>query len=105
MSALDDLETIVLLACEIDDRTAQEQRALLRIAVNVERERNARTVRNRRQGDACRLVDVVEQGQRVVLSASVRAHVEQRRARWLEPDAVGDRSDEQQREDASQQGV
>lgn len=82
MTALDDLETVVRLACAVDDRTTQEQRALLRIAVNVERERNARTVTNSRAGPACELVDEVEHGQRVVLSAKVRAQVEQRRARW-----------------------
>lgn len=82
MTALDDLETVVSLALLTEDRTPQEQRALLRVAVRVEKERNASTTRNMRVRfgqSPCRLVDVVEAGQDVSLPGADRVKVDRRR--------------------------
>lgn len=52
MTVRDDLETVVNLACLIEDRTDNEQRALLRVARRVDKESNANVIRNRRMWGA-----------------------------------------------------
>lgn len=60
MSALDDLRSVIELACNVEDRSDDEQRALLRVAVKTDNEANKLTVSNRRQGPAWRLHEIAE---------------------------------------------
>lgn len=55
MTALDDLETVLSLAMLTEDRTNQEQDAMLRVAAKIDAERNAMVVTNHRTGLASRL--------------------------------------------------
>lgn len=48
MSALDDLASVVELACLTEDRTDGEQRALLRVARRIDQDTNANVVGNHR---------------------------------------------------------
>lgn len=89
MTALDDLEAVVILACTVEDRCPQEQRALLRVAMKVEAERNKSTTRNIaervKRGDltANVLVDTVEYDQDVKLPKADREKVDRRRASFV----------------------
>ena len=86
MTALDDLELVVSLACLTEDRTPLEQRALLRVAVKIEAERNATTTANmklRFGQPASRVVDYVEFCQPVKLSERDREKVDRRRAGFV----------------------
>lgn len=93
MTKLDDLETVVRLACLIEDRAPTEQRALLNVAASVEQERNATTTRNLRArwGEPpCLLVEEADasynpgKDRPVRLSSALRAKLERRRAHWVE---------------------
>lgn len=82
MSHADDLRTVLMLACETEDRTPSEQRALLRVAVKADRAANAQTVTNRREGGAWRLTALVESTGSPLLADSVRLRVNERADRW-----------------------
>lgn len=55
MTALDDLATVVALACNVEDRTDSEQDALLRCAAKCDSGLNALVVTNQREGPPSRL--------------------------------------------------
>ncbi len=61
MSRADDLAMVIALACLIEDRTNQEQLALLRVATRVDNERNAVIVTNRRTGPPSELASHVRE--------------------------------------------
>lgn len=46
MRAIDELATVITLACETEDRSAGEQRALLNVALRVDAVRSKHTVTN-----------------------------------------------------------
>lgn len=99
MTALDDLRAVIGLACLTEDRSDDEQRALLRVAARVDNECNALTTTNPRctriasrlrgLGPATQfaaLVDstrVLDVGQKpVALPAKKLAQLERRAAEW-----------------------
>lgn len=85
MTAADDLLLVVRLAALVEDRDREEQRALLRTAVRLERDLNSSTTRNMRARwgqRPCVLVDEVEDGQSVRLSTADRRKVDARRERF-----------------------
>lgn len=60
MTTLDDLTTVIRLACTIEDRADSEQRALLNIARGVDQELNKNIVTNRRMwGESAGALDAV----------------------------------------------
>jgi hypothetical protein len=61
VTALDDLTTLLELACLTEDRTDREQDAMLRVAAKVDTQANALTVTNRRSGPASRMYFEVAQ--------------------------------------------
>jgi hypothetical protein len=89
VSQLDDLRAVIELACLTEDRSNDEQKALLRLAVKCDREANRLTATNNRTGEAWRLHRLVE-GTReliddqkpVVLKADVRAKLDQKADNW-----------------------
>lgn len=93
MAALDDLETVLQVACLTEDRSPVEQRALLRVAVKIEAARNASTTQalTARWGQPpCTIVDEVEatyqppeEGRPAALTTADRQRVDRRRAGWL----------------------
>jgi hypothetical protein len=94
MRNVDDLYTVVELACLTEDRADREQASLLRVAAKIDNELNAEVVTNRRPrtAPASRLLEWVEQsrvlsdGQReVVLPAKALAAWERRVERWGQP--------------------
>lgn len=66
MTALDDMTLVVELACLTEDRTDEEQRALLRVAARLDREANRFTTTNRRSGPASRLTRLVHDTRELV---------------------------------------
>lgn len=87
MTALDDLELVVSLALLTEDRSPQEQRALLRVAVRIEADRNSTTSENMRQRwqqPPSVLVDWVERYQDVRLNPKDREKVDRRRQGFLD---------------------
>ena len=59
MTALDDLTTVLEVACLTEDRSDQEQDAMLRVAAKADSQLNAQVVTNKRDGGASRLYEMV----------------------------------------------
>lgn len=89
MSNLDDLRTVIELACLTEDRADAEQKALLNLAVKVDQDANRLTTTNKRQGDAWRLHRMVEgtrelidRQQPVIIKAALREKLDRRADLW-----------------------
>lgn len=88
MSALDDLRTLVELACLTEHRTDAEQDALLRVAAKADTAANALVVTNRREGPAWRLyrhvgeTRVMEDGDKPRGNAKTLAKLDAQADRW-----------------------
>jgi len=79
----DSLASVVELACTVEDRDAVEQRALIEVALMLDKRRGRFTVSNRHPV-APRLVELVLEGQKVGLTVSQRKQHEASRLRWVE---------------------
>lgn len=76
MSAQSDLAAVIALACETEDRTLEEDRALLRLAIHHDNDCNKLTTTNRREGPASRLVAEVLATSQHPLTASLAEQVD-----------------------------
>lgn len=86
MSAAENLAVVLDLACLTEDRTNQEQDALLRVAARVDAQRNALVGTNKRTGPASRLYFVVAQTrdaeQPTRSNAKTASKLAEQAARW-----------------------
>lgn len=85
MTRLDDLEAVVQLAFVTEDRTDAEQRALLRVCDDIDRQRNKQTVVRTNYTGTSRLYDEA-QATRVLVDK--QRHVELKKRHGLPREAV-----------------
>lgn len=94
MRRADQEAIVVRLACEVEDRAADEQRALLAMALRIDLERGRFTVSNREPVAPCLFVEVVgtykpEGGRRVRPSGDQLRKIQELQERWLTCERCG----------------